>query len=412
MKRILSLTALSLAAATCAAQSSVTVYGIADAGVTRVSGLKGGSLKMLSSGIMDGSRVGFRGNEDLGGGWRAIFTLENRTEIDTGGISNRPPSGSQLPDRLAQATALGLPAALQPVVTAVGSTIGASIGVNHQTNQFFDRQAFVGLVTPFGAVLAGRQYTPAYEIAATFDTLQTQSSLAFGQVASFPPTIEIRTSNALQYRIEAAGFSASAMAAAGEGSTSTGHLWGAMLMYKNPLFAAGVGYNERENELGNKALRSLVAGAYVNVGPGTISAEYVKVKDDQPSGLSTIAGSVASTIGAANALAVQNAFINGLRQDADAYHIGYRMVLGNVNTIYVAASRYNDKRPNNADTTSYGVAYSYAFSKRTDVNVVATHFNNSRLAQTAPGGAGYLGGVTASAGVDSNSFALGLRHRF
>jgi hypothetical protein len=51
-------------------------------------------------------------------------------------------------------------------------------------------------------------------------------------------------------------------------------------------------------------------------------------------------------------------------------------------------------------------------SKRTDLNVVLTHFDNKNLAQAAPGQAGFLGGVTKSAGTDSNSFALGVRHRF
>jgi len=43
---------------------------------------------------------------------------------------------------------------------------------------------------------------------------------------------------------------------------------------------------------------------------------------------------------------------------------------------------------------------------------VLTHFNNKNLAQAAPGQAGFLGGVTASAGTDSNNWAVGLRHRF
>ena len=115
MKLIAVPTLLALAASACcaqsSAQSSVTIYGILDAGITHVSGLKGGSIKQLSSGIMDGSRLGFRGNEDLGGGYRALFTLESRLEVDTGTVSNRPPSGSQLPDRVSQAALLGLPGA-------------------------------------------------------------------------------------------------------------------------------------------------------------------------------------------------------------------------------------------------------------------------------------------------------------
>jgi hypothetical protein len=44
----------------------------------------------IASGIMEGSRFGLRGTEDIGGGYKAIFTLENRFELDTGSVSNRP----------------------------------------------------------------------------------------------------------------------------------------------------------------------------------------------------------------------------------------------------------------------------------------------------------------------------------
>ena len=100
-----------------------------------------------------------------------------------------------------------------------------------------------------------------------------------------------------------------------------------------------------------------------------------------------------------------------MRQDGKLTHIGYKLPLG-VHTMYVAYSAYNDSRPANADTASYGVAYTYSLSKRTDLNAVATHFNNKGLGQAAPGQAGFLGGVTASAGTDSNSIAFGVRHRF
>jgi len=410
MKKTLIPAALALAAAACCAQSSVTVYGVVDAGVTQVSGLKNGKIRQLASGIMDGSRLGFRGNEDLGGGWRALFTLESRLELDTGGLSNRPPSGSQVPDRVAQAGLLGLPGALQPVVSAVSGNIGNGIGVN-LGGALWDRQIYAGLVTPFGAILAGRQYTPAYEASATFDTLGTQSALAFGQVGSIPAAVDIRVSNALAYRIQQGGFTASAMAAAGEGSTTTGRLIGGMAMYKTDAFGVGIGYNERKNERAAKSLQSLVVGASLGLGPGTAFAQYIKIKDDNPTGLSGIAASVQSSVGVAAAGLVQNAFINAFKQDANAMHVGYRLVAG-VNTVYVAYSRFDDKRPNNADTSSYGVTYSYALSKRTDINANVTRFVNDGLAQAAPGQAGSLGGVTASAGVDSTSLALGLRHRF
>lgn len=419
MKKTFAFTALATAALACSAQTSLTVYGVVDVGVTQVSGLKGGSLKQLNSGIMDGSRVGFRGNEDLGGGWRAIFTLESRLEVDTGGSSNRPPSGSQLPDRIVNATsaaALGFPVAarpsIQPAINQVQANLGAAIGVNHTTNAFFDRQAYVGLVTPVGAILAGRQYTPAYEVSATFDILQTQSPLAFGQIAFFPPALDIRASNAVQYRIVLGGLTASAMVAAGEGSTTTGRSMGAMAMYKGKGYALGVGYNERDNEKGVKALNSTVIGGSLDLGPGTLGAMYVKVKDDAPAGVQNIAAQL--TLGgvpAAFAGIIQNGFINAVKQDAVAMHLGYKLTSG-ANTFYVAYNKFDDKRAFNADVSSYGVVYSYALSKRTDVNAAAARYVNSANAQVAPGATGYGGGFTASAGTDSTSLALGVRHRF
>jgi len=99
MNKALTLTLLAAACGTCLAQTatpnSVTLYGIVDVGVQRVTGYAKGTDTALVSGIMEGSRFGLRGNEDLGGGYRAIFTMENRTEANNGSISSRPPSGSQ-----------------------------------------------------------------------------------------------------------------------------------------------------------------------------------------------------------------------------------------------------------------------------------------------------------------------------
>jgi predicted porin len=371
---------------------------------------------------MDGSRLGFRGNEDLGGGYRGIFTMEHRLEVDTGDVSNVPPSGSQVPDRLTNPTllygsgfsALPLPTqtALRQLTAGAAAGLGGRIGVNLNKG-FWDRQIYVGLVTPVGAVLAGRQYTPAYETSAIFDVMGTQSSLAAGQVAAFPPAIEIRVSNAVSYRVQKGPWSGSLMYAAAENSTATGRTIGGNAMYKTDRFAVGVGMNTRENELGKKSLKSTIVGASVNLGPGTLVSSFAKVKDDNPAGLSSIGAQLTQQTGAPVSITgqVQGALIQALRQDANLFHIGYRLTTG-PHTFYTAYTRMNDRRPADADTASYGGGYTYAFSKRTDLNVILTHFNNSELAQAAPGQGGSIGGVTASAGTDSNSYSLGLRHRF
>ncbi|OXH87878.1 porin, partial [Burkholderia multivorans] len=74
------------------AQSSVTLYGIVDAGVTYRSNERVGTAGAytghsnvgLTTGNLSGSRWGIKGSEDLGGGLRALFVLENGFDITNG----------------------------------------------------------------------------------------------------------------------------------------------------------------------------------------------------------------------------------------------------------------------------------------------------------------------------------------
>lgn len=70
------------------AQSNVQVYGVLDVAlehVTNSTASGGGLTRMpsLSGGMMP-SRLGFRGTEDIGGGWKVIFALESGFSPDTG----------------------------------------------------------------------------------------------------------------------------------------------------------------------------------------------------------------------------------------------------------------------------------------------------------------------------------------
>jgi predicted porin len=390
---------------------TVQIYGVVDAGITHVTGLAGSPKNFLVTGVMDGSRLGFKGQEDLGGKFRAFFTLESRLELDSGGVSNRPFSESQVPDRLSQASLLGLPSTLQPAVTGVASSLGNTLGVN-LTQAYWDRQIYVGLGMPVGAILAGRQYTPAYEVAAAFDTTRTQSALSSGQVGTIPAVIDIRISNSAAYRLELGPLSAVAMVAPSEGSGTSGNFRGISLVYKAGSVAAGLGYNRRNNEQGQKSLSTTVLGASFNAGPGTFVTSFDLIKDPNPSALSGIATGLASSgVPVAAAQAVQNAYIQGLKQDSRIWHLGYRLS-AEPHAFYAAFTRLFDKTPAHADVRSYGGGYTYAFSKRTDVNLILVRFDNFNLAQAAPGQAGMIGGVTASAGKGSSSFTLGIRHRF
>ncbi len=401
MKKTLLATAAALACGCTYAQ--VAVHGLIDTGITRVTGYAQGSVTQVNSGIMEGSRWSLNGAEDLGGGYKALFNLESRIELDTGGQSNRPASGNQLPDRLTA----GLPAPLAAGLTnlAIGPTLGVNLG-----NTLFDRQAFVGLVTPVGGFIMGRQYTPGYEALATFDIMKTQSALSPGQIAAIPTGAEIRYNNALQYRIVKGPWNAALMVGFGEVSNSSnGRLLGINTIYKTSDFSVGFGYNTKKNSAGQQALKTTVMGASATQGGWTLSGMVARIQEPNPSvGPELNAGLTALGTPAPLIASV----LDRLKQDANLMHVGVRYDMGPTGHVTVAYSRLNDKRASNADTASYGVAYTYPLSKRTDLNAVITRFSNSGTGQAAPGGGGYLGGVTGRAGQDATSMALGIRHNF
>lgn len=113
-KSLLALAVLGAFAGAASAQSSVTLYGKLDLGFAKATG---SADKQVADG--SGSRVGFRGVEDLGGGLKAMFQFEHRFSPDT--------------------------------------------GVAHGT--FWQGQSVVGLGGSFGTVNLGRQYTAAFSLA-------------------------------------------------------------------------------------------------------------------------------------------------------------------------------------------------------------------------------------------------------
>ena len=165
MKKILrlSLTSLSFAAASAAhAQSSVTLYGIIDAGLMYTNNVSksgtSGPLFQATSGNINGSRFGFRGAEDLGGGLKAVFVLENGFNVQSGKLG--------------------------------------------QDGREFGRQAYVGLASSqYGAVTLGRQYDSLVDFVAPL----SGTAGTFGDTGFAHPfdndnlNHSVRMSNAVKY---------------------------------------------------------------------------------------------------------------------------------------------------------------------------------------------------------------------
>ena len=81
MKRtLLALAALATAAGASAQSSNVTLFGVADVSVARIS-TTGKSVSGLANGGNSSSRLGFRGVEDLGNGLKAGFWLQVRSPL-------------------------------------------------------------------------------------------------------------------------------------------------------------------------------------------------------------------------------------------------------------------------------------------------------------------------------------------
>jgi predicted porin len=397
--------ALSAIASATIAQTAptATIYGLVDASIYKASNTAGASQLQLASGMMEGSRWGIRGNEDLGGGMRAIFTLESRFEVDTGALGNKPITGSAVPARLTRGLSAGQLSAIAPVLAAVGPQQAVNAG-----NNLFDRQAFLGVVTPVGAFLAGRQYTPAFATLAKYDINETQGPATPGGLGMllYQP-LEIRRNNSLQYVVQQSGFAASVMHAFGEAKTATtpsssGSLTGLNLSYGSGPFSAGFAYNTSKDGAGNSSLKTTVIGSTYDLGIAKIAASFTTIKDNNPALAATIAGLSAP----AAALLKPN-----LIQDANLMHLGVAFGIGS-GTMKLSYNRLNDKRAADADSTSFGGTYTYPLSKRTNLNVALARVSNKGFAQVALGGNGFSGGLTSAAGADSTSFGFGIRHSF
>ena len=87
-KSLIALAVLGFAGAAMA-QSSVTLYGVADAGLGKAKSAGDTKVNMQSAGTMNNgnSRLGVRGVEDLGGGLKAGFNFETGLSLENGNTS-------------------------------------------------------------------------------------------------------------------------------------------------------------------------------------------------------------------------------------------------------------------------------------------------------------------------------------
>ncbi|WP_124094931.1 porin [Burkholderia gladioli] len=221
LKKMTAAAAIATFACLAHAQSSVTLYGLIDTGISYVNhsavGTTGSAKRFkYDDGVAQGTRWGLRGSEDLGSGLKAIFLLENGFNTGTGAIN--------------------------------------------QGGAMFGRQAYVGLSkNGIGSLTFGRQYT------FSTDVLGNQYSAGTNTVAGnyayhindFDQLVNSRINNAVKFSSAnfsgvtfgaLYGFSNQAGAFSGSapvnGSTGSSRAYSFGLNYAAGAFSIGAAYTD------------------------------------------------------------------------------------------------------------------------------------------------------------------------
>ena len=238
MKKSLIALAVLAASGAAMAQSSVTLYGVVDAGIAREDNGSATTTRM-DTGNLNGNRWGLKGSEDLGGGLKAIFTIESGFSLDTG----------------------------------AGSTV------------LFNRQSWVGVQSGFGTVKLGRQMNPVYATAGTWDVfgdaLAGDSSRLFSYNGS-------RTDNMVSYNYAAGGFYGELQYGLGEvpdnnsitGENSAGRTAAMFVGYKTGPFDVVLTHQNIHNNPYTTATKMTLLGGNYDFGMVKLFAAYAVEKTD------------------------------------------------------------------------------------------------------------------------------------
>jgi len=355
MKKSLIALAVLTASGISFAQSSVTLWGVADAGIAKQS--QGGVSKTyLSSSGLSSSQLGFRGTEDLGGGMSASFWLEAGLTVDNG-----TPGGVA-----------------------------------------FQRRSTVDLAGNFGAIRLGRDYTPSFWNHTVYDPFGTLGSGAGSNLTLVAPAqvnaaTAARTNNGVSYLYN---FSANGASAAGNAGVT------AQLTYALPENLSGTVSNGKYvgGRLGYNAgpLSLAVATAKSNAAAGAV--EYKETN---------IGGSY--DLGVANLMAkfgTNDSNVAGTKFTWSS--IGAKVPMG---AGYIPVSFNTVKQDNSAGSKAnqFAIGYVHNLSKRTALYTAYSKISNKNGAAYGFGG-GNGGFASGALGTATNNgatgFDLGVRHSF
>ncbi len=343
MKKSLIALACASAFAGSANAQSLTTYGIVDMGFVSENGGAVGSQEKISSGAQSGTRLGFKGTEDLGNNMKALFVLETGIAADKGGFNQ---------------------------------------------NNGFARQSFVGLQSDAGTLTLGRQYTPFFlALNAVADPFA--SGLA-GNAQNLIPSSGIRMDNAVKYASPTfSGLSAEVAYGFGEslaGADRGGRNVGGSIGYTDGTLNVRLAYHKaNDTALGTSNLSDT----------STILAANYKFE-------------IAKVFAAYSDNDLQVATINPVtpaKGKSRDFLVGVSVPFGN-HTFIASYINKDGRSASNLDATQFGLGYTYALSKRTNLYAAWATIDNKR------GGVLYKVGNNSEVGSGDRAVNLGVRHTF
>jgi len=391
-KSLIAVAVLGAIAGAAQAQSAVTIYGILDTGITYANkvptpGNSSNDKKFsVDSGVIQGSRLGFKGVEDLGGGLKALFQLEAGFHNDTGALKKN-----------------------------TGST------------NLFPSKSVVGLSGNFGSILLGRQTDVLNDLTGAVDHnmdrlegIRTNNSIRYTS-----------TKNSIRYNTpNVAGFTGSLIYGFGEaaGQTSNGQSFSLGGQYANgPLGLRAAYYeskkgttssdtsnsNSKEFKVGNPgdtALRIFSLGSSYQAGLARLYGNWSLVKQPLASAWD---GKTALWNNSGTPSYYSSGSINNSKSEIFELGVNYNLtdplyLLGSVQYNRLTFVPGPNKSPlnNNGKLIQYNLGTDYFLSKRTDLYAFASLLEAKNAANLGVDGNG-----TGSA-KSQTAVTVGIRHKF
>ncbi|HMC46159.1 MAG TPA: porin [Caballeronia sp.] len=391
MKRF-ALTSLSLAllgtAGVAHAQNSVTLYGVIDTGLIYVHNANGNEKQIgTNSGTLSGDRWGLKGQEDLGGGLKAIFQLENGFDVNTGKLN--------------------------------------------QGGREFGRQAFVGLTSDkLGTITLGRQYDPLVDMVQgiTGDNYWASIVGTPGDVDNYDNSS--RVNNGVKYvSANYAGLQFEGLYgfSNGAGTTGQGQTWSGAVAYNNGPLGLAAGYYYTSNPSAGRSATTWNSPSSDSIFDSPINSGYASAHSI---GIARAAAQYAIgpvTFGGSYSNAKYRPDGFSAFTSTETYNIGSLFANYQLTPALLIGTGYTYEKASGDTAAKYhqvGIGADYTLSKRTDFYALGAYQHASGTQATfTTNAAGQTVRVdqAAQASIGSFGFAgtstqemviVGIRHKF